>query len=372
MVIVVAIVVGVLLAPEPAFESATGSAAIEMLVGVAALVATLVLLGRYRDSRSVADLALVVGFGVAAVANLVLFTLPAVLDRATGLGSVGALELTTSILFATAAVSFALLWERTRDDLMCWLALGSLLLASSCIGYMTVEPSNAASISVGDLLRAAAVLMLLAGAMREADSSRRRQQELAVTEERRRLARELHDGVAQDLAFIVGQSMQLVRTSPEEPALRRIAAAAERALSDSRSAIYMLQQPKAHTLGAAIEGHAHEIAHRAGLSLTLDVAEGIETSSEIEHAVLRIIQEAISNAARHGEATAISISLSSREDEIIVRISDNGCGFDPTQTQSSKSGGFGLLSMSERIRLLGGEMRLESEPGHGTTIELDL
>jgi signal transduction histidine kinase len=207
---------------------------------------------------------------------------------------------------------------------------------------------------------------------RERVSRREREAALAVVAERRRLARELHDGVAQDLAFIVSQSLRLTRSFPDEPALERIAAAAERALADSRATINELTRPESTTLAAAVREQAREITERAGLRLELEVADDIETTAEVEHAVLRISREAISNAARHADATTVAISVSSTAEGLRVRVADDGRGFDPARRTSSRSSGFGLVSMDERARALGGEMRLESQPGAGTVVELAL
>jgi signal transduction histidine kinase len=212
----------------------------------------------------------------------------------------------------------------------------------------------------------------LARSARGRVSRREREAALAVAEERRRLARELHDGVAQDLAFIVSQSLRLTRSFPDEPALERVATAAERALADSRTIIRGLTRSEATTLAAAVCDQAHEMTERAGLRLELEVADDIEATAEVEHAVLRISREAISNAARHADATTVAISVSSTPDGLRVRVADDGRGFDPAHMARSGSAGFGLVSMDERARALGGEMRLESQPGAGTVVELAL
>jgi signal transduction histidine kinase len=154
--------------------------------------------------------------------------------------------------------------------------------------------------------------------------------------------------------------------------LARIAEAAERGLADSRMTINGLARPGSTTLAAAVCEQAHEMAERAGLRLEVEVADGIQTTAEVEHAVMRISREAISNAARHADATTLAISVSSTADGLRVRVADDGRGFDPARMTSSGSAGFGLVSMDERARALGGEMRLESRPGAGTVVELAL
>jgi signal transduction histidine kinase len=201
--------------------------------------------------------------------------------------------------------------------------------------------------------------------------------ESAVAEERRRFARELHDGVAQDLAYIVSQSLRLARATEHRAAsdlaqLELIAAAADRALSETRAMIYRLAPPTRPKLGAAIRAEASRISERAGLRLELQVGDGIQATAEIEQAVLRIVQEAVSNAARHANASTISISLSSAPGGVLVTIADNGHGFDLGQVETSRRAGFGLVCMRERARSVGGDVRLHSRPGRGTVVEVAL
>jgi signal transduction histidine kinase len=210
---------------------------------------------------------------------------------------------------------------------------------------------------------------MLAGAT-NGPMTERMDRDRAVQEERRRLARELHDGIAQELAFILAQSRRLAKIFPEERALADIGSAAEHALHGSRAAIYGLQETTSPTLGAAIEARSQQLAGRAGLELKLNIEDEIESSAKAEHGVLSILHEAISNAVRHGEATRMEISLAAREDTILLRISDDGRGFVPEWRAPTSTGGLGLWSMLHRAEALDGELRLESAPGRGTTIEL--
>lgn len=192
-----------------------------------------------------------------------------------------------------------------------------------------------------------------------------------VARERRRLARELHDGLAQDLAFIVSQSLRIAGRIPDEPGLAHIAAAAERALAESRRLIDELGLSRTLTLSAAIADEAQRLAERAGLKLSLQAAPEIETTAEIEHAVLRIVGEAVSNAARHARASSVFLTVTSSSDGLVVRVSDDGCGFDAARPRPvSQTSGYGLVSMAERARSIGAEMRLDSRPGIGTVVEL--
>jgi signal transduction histidine kinase len=179
---------------------------------------------------------------------------------------------------------------------------------------------------------------------------------MAVLEERRRIARELHDGVAQELAFIVAESSG------------SLAAAAERALDESRRAIAALTRPVDEPLEVALVQAAEEVAGRVGVQLRIEVCKGAQVSPDEREALIRILREAITNAGRHGGAENVSVELTNGNGTLL-RIADDGSGFDPGHT---RAGGFGLVSMQERTEALGGRFRLSSEAGEGTRIEVRL
>jgi two-component system sensor histidine kinase UhpB len=182
-------------------------------------------------------------------------------------------------------------------------------------------------------------------------------QALAAQEaERRRIARELHDGVAQELAYIVAES--------DGP----LAAAAERALDESRRAIAALTRPVDEPLEVALVQAAEEVAGRVGVQLKVEVCEGATVSPDEREALIRIVREAITNAGRHGKAANVSVELSNGHGTLL-RIADDGTGFDPART---RVGGFGLVSMRERAEALGGRFTLFSEAGSGAKIEVRL
>ncbi len=207
--------------------------------------------------------------------------------------------------------------------------------------------------------------------VRELVAYGRQHAECAVEGERRRLARELHDGVAQELAFIVSQASSLARNErPSGGPLRNIVMAAERAMVDARRSILTLTTTDEPPLVEAMLEQASQWAARAGLQIEIEIAEEIETTPEVEHALLRIVQEAISNAVRHSGATKLMVSVSQRDGSVTARISDDGRGFDARRGSSQDSTGFGLVSMAERAEESGGRLRLESEPGQGTVVEV--
>jgi len=206
---------------------------------------------------------------------------------------------------------------------------------------------------------------------------------LATIEERNRLAREIHDTLAQGLAAITLQleTADLLATSRPERAheaiLRALALARENLEEARRSVIDLRAAPlQDRTLPEALAALVQETAAK-----DIDIEYRSIPSSDfpvlpprLEAGVYRIAQEALSNVYKHARAQHISLTLSIEEDELCLYVQDDGCGFNPDEvTQFSSSGGlngghFGLTGMSERVKLLGGTLCISSEPGAGTGI----
>jgi signal transduction histidine kinase len=124
------------------------------------------------------------------------------------------------------------------------------------------------------------------------------------------------------------------------------------------------------TLDAAVAAAAEEIARRAGAKVRLKLDRGIEVSPDVSDAMVRIVREAVANAIRHGGAKELTVVLS-RAGGLRLEVIDDGQGFDPGRA-SARGRGFGLVSMSERARALGGAFRVTSQPGAGTRIEVEV
>jgi signal transduction histidine kinase len=189
----------------------------------------------------------------------------------------------------------------------------------------------------------------------------------AVLEERRRIARELHDGVAQDLAFIAARARYMAHRGPDRGGLDDIGQAAVRALDESRRAIATLRRTEDIPFSELFDATAVELEHREGARLTYRMPADFDPPAASRDALLGIVREAVTNAARHARASEVEIELS-RSGDLHMRIRDNGMGFDPDKPR----GGFGLTGMRERARALGGELRLTSRPGAGTEIQVVL
>jgi signal transduction histidine kinase len=122
-------------------------------------------------------------------------------------------------------------------------------------------------------------------------------------------------------------------------------------------------------LHVALAHTAKDVAERLGARVELDIRESASVPVPWREALGRILREAIANAIRHGHARTVRVQLLD-EDGTRLRISDDGDGFDPEAPRSPSS--FGLISMKERTESLGGEFRLSSEPGEGTSVEVVL
>jgi len=198
-----------------------------------------------------------------------------------------------------------------------------------------------------------------------------------VLGERARLAREIHDTLAQGFVGISSQLDAVAMCMPEgdSPARRCLDIAgrmARHSLTEARRSVMDLRASmlEDQALGAALRSGAK--TWTAGTGVETEVAvDGPEDPlpDEVEQNLLRIGQEAVTNALKHAAATRICIRLTREARGVSLRIEDNGRGFDPRDAFSSLTGHFGVLGMRERAERLGGSMRLTSSPGQGTAVE---
>jgi signal transduction histidine kinase len=204
----------------------------------------------------------------------------------------------------------------------------------------------------------------------------RTRENIAATErERGRWARELHDESLQSMASLRVLLSAARRSDPEEVDRLLIQGIeqVDGAIAEMRRLIADLRPTTLDELGlgAALEALGERVEHSNGLriemNLDLDFHEGRidrRFKVEIEDTVYRLVQEALNNVVQHAEAQAARIDVSEDGERLRVRVQDEGNGFDPT----SRSDGFGLTGMRERVTLAGGTLELSSAPGQGTTI----
>ena len=266
-----------------------------------------------------------------------------------------ALQLTGAAAFGLAAVGLTGRGARSGDAFARRLGLAVLFFAFAKIHYALLPPVGHDWVHIGDVLRLLfCVVLLWAAVVEVAEAVAAR----AAERERRRIARDLHDGVAQELAFIQRRAARL-------PDGAEILGAAERALLDSRWAIEHLAQAPDEPLERVLARHAAVIAARTGVAVTFSASGGAHAGVEVREALARILGEAVANA-RHGGATRVHVELSGAP--LRLRVIDDGTGFDP----AAGAPGFGLGGMRERAALVGAELSVRSGPGAGTEVAVEL
>jgi signal transduction histidine kinase len=278
-----------------------------------------------------------------------------------------AIDLVTAACYAIAAVAFARLSDRNRDDFTGWLAIGSAIAAAAFVNYALIPSRFTELIYGGEILWICAIGAFWYGAISEISNLEAALVRSAVRSERKRVARDLHDGVVQELAYISAQTGWLIsRThgSEYQPTISRIRDAVDRALDESRGAIAALNREMDEPLHSAIGHAAADVAERVGANLELELDPAARVSPEWRDALIRIAREAVGNAVRHGGARRIRLAMSS--EPTVLTVEDDGSGFDLDAPRSAQS--FGLKSMRERAESLGGEFELASAPGEGTQV----
>lgn len=275
-----------------------------------------------------------------------------------------ALQLVMTLLCGLAAVGFLRRSQRLGDEFLGWLAIAAVLAAASHVNYFLYPSAYWQWVHVGDVFRLCFYAALLAGSVREIWSYWHALSEMAVAEERRRIARDLHDGLAQELAYLA-RNLDSMHEETGDGTLKRLRRAVERAQLESRRAVSTLTAPTGQTVEGALADAAHEIADRFHVDLDLDLACGIRLPPARAEALVRIACEAVTNAARHSGASRVSVNLDRDGSRVRLRVGDTGRGFDP----ALPCGGFGLISMRERARSVGGEMQISSAPGRGSELE---
>jgi signal transduction histidine kinase len=198
----------------------------------------------------------------------------------------------------------------------------------------------------------------------------------ATLAERDRLAGEIHDSLEQGLSAIVMQMEAAAKHIDQPERVGRYLTMARNMAGFSRTevqhAVWDLQSPLLQNadLSTALRRIAEEISAGDVPLVTVEITgKARQLPSSVEHHLLRIGQEAITNAVKHANPKAIRVHLDYGEANLTLTVRDDGCGFDP-KTVASGSGHFGLEGLRTRARKLKGELTISSEPGRGTSIEV--
>ena len=201
---------------------------------------------------------------------------------------------------------------------------------------------------------------------------------LAVLEERQRLARELHDSVNQQLYGITlyaeTASRQLAKGNLEavQNNLDILSETAKQALQEMRLMIFELRPPQANQndIQQALEERLKSVEQRSGLEIGLKVRLTSKLPQHLSESLYRIAQEALNNIVKHAHASQVTVHLIQSGKTLLLRIEDDGCGFNVEEARAA--GGVGFKSMQERAEAIKGDLSLTSHPGEGTIILVKL
>jgi signal transduction histidine kinase/ligand-binding sensor domain-containing protein len=199
--------------------------------------------------------------------------------------------------------------------------------------------------------------------------------------ERQRIAGELHDSLGQQLLIIKNWAMMALSSVAGHEALKEplseISTTASQSIDEVRGIAYNLRPYLLEKLGLtiAIQDLVKRVAASSGIPFTAEVASMDGSfSKEVEISIYRIVQEALNNTVRHSHATQASVRAAHKLELTELIIEDNGCGFTPAGARTAEQGrhGFGLRGIAERVRMLGGELKIQSAPGSGCVIHISL
>lgn len=199
----------------------------------------------------------------------------------------------------------------------------------------------------------------------------------AQEQERRSIAIFLHDRIGQSLV-LARLGVQSLRASTGAPAeLQHLDALLEETLRDVRSLTFEVSPPVLYELGfgPAIEWLAERMGPPFGLEIRVEKpARELDLSEQTRAVLFRSVRELVSNAGRHASASHVTIRVEQRAGHVVVRVEDDGCGFDEKSAlrPDRAEAGFGLFSLREQLHALGGQMQISSAPGRGSQVRLSL
>jgi signal transduction histidine kinase len=282
-------------------------------------------------------------------------------------------------------------------------ATAVLVAVSQCGGFRDLSPALAAIVAVIALVNAALVTTFVSIGQKAEERSEQRQRmlvqlaeanrrleesnaenaglhaqllsqarEAGVLEERQRMAREIHDTLAQGLTGIITQLQAAEQASGDQAGWRRHVSAATRlareSLSEARRSVDALRPESLEKgrLSDALAGVAERWSALHGIAVQVTTTGTVRpVRPDAEFTLLRAAQEALANVAKHARATRVGLTLSYMDDEVALDVRDDGRGFDGS---AGSTGGFGLAAMRQRVEGLSGTLQVESEPGGGTAI----
>ncbi|MBL8095052.1 MAG: sensor histidine kinase [Anaerolineales bacterium] len=266
-------------------------------------------------------------------------------------------------LIALALVAYGLSFGWSE---LTWWAVSSLPMTLFVVIYVTLYSRQAEARERAQLLAGE-----LEAANRQLSDYAARVEDLTIAAERQRIARELHDTLSQGLAGLILQleavdaHLGSQRVEKAKAIVGDAMTQARVTLADARSAIDDLRGAPPDDPESAICREVARFSEATGIAAECRIDPDLGSIEGVSETALRIVTEALTNAARHAQAHQVTVTAARQAGALQMTITDDGCGFDPTTVPT---GHYGLLGMRERARLVGGEVALSSRPGAGTTV----
>ena len=259
----------------------------------------------------------------------------------------------------------------TRSELAVPIKIGT-----ETLGVLDLQSTDTEAFDEIDVFTAQTLADQLAVAIENAHLYRETR-DIAVLEERNRLAREIHDTLAQGFTGIILQLEAAEQALEDDPGsaqehLDKARKLARESLNEARRSVWALrpQELEQHALATTLRRQLEEFTRDTGVGAEFDTdGEERELPADIEDALLRIFQESLTNIKKHAGAEHVGVKLDFARDGVRLVIDDDGSGFD---TSVPQKGRFGLISMRERVKLIGGSIEIRSEKGKGTYIKVTI
>ena len=271
-----------------------------------------------------------------------------------------------ALLGLVTVIGFGIRFRSERDDLERWLALGATLMLFASLSYVFKPILGSDFVSQGDFLRVLAYGVLMVGAWRAirfAEFGR------AVAEERARVAREIHDGLAQYLFAVATHAATLEAGVPQRETIESLKHAAAAAQQEARFAVLALSSAAGNApFDAALRRYVDFLTADGDIEVDLDIDAAVRLAPDEQIEVFRIVQEGLANVRKHARATRAEVLIGERGLERFVSIRDDGAGFDGETTAA----GQGLKNIRARADAIRGGFTLTSRPGRGTALEVVL
>jgi signal transduction histidine kinase len=271
-----------------------------------------------------------------------------------------------ALLNLAALVGFGWRYRTLGHDLDRWLSLGATFLLFSAVHFVFTPLVSSSYVTQGDFLRLLGFVVLLVGvwhAIRAAESGR------AIADERARVAREIHDGLAQYLFVVSTHATMLEQGAPPERALQQLKEAAAAAQLEARFAVLALSSAGGTApFDAALRRYVELLTADGALDVELEIDPETHLAPDEQIEVFRIVQEGLANVRRHAGARRAEVTIGSEGRRRFVTVHDDGEGFDGDE----RPAGQGLKNMRTRAATIGGAFAVRSLPGSGTALEVTL